>query len=142
MADLSGRCACGAVSWTSPGPILWAGHCHCASCRRACSAPFTSFFGVPRDSVVWTGQMTERVTSDGKVTRKHCPACGSQMTYQFAGWPDETHLYAATLDDPTRFVPEAHYHFAERVPWIEVADTLPRYPGSADTTDPIPQEVR
>ena len=88
MADLTGRCACGAVRWTSPGPILWAGHCHCESCRRATSAPFTSFFGVPRATARITGPLAERWTSDRQVRRQHCPACGSQITYQFTGWPD------------------------------------------------------
>lgn len=47
-------------------------------------------------------------------------------------WPTETHLYAATLDDPSAFQPEAHYHFAERVPWLNVVDDLPKHAGSAD----------
>ena len=137
MAKLSGRCACGRVTWASSGPILWAGHCHCESCRRACSTPFTSFFGVPRDSIVWQGEMSDCFTSGGTVNRKHCPICGSQMTCELDRWPDEAHLYAATLDDSSLFVPEAHYHFAESLPWIELSDTLPRFPGSADTTLPI-----
>ena len=58
------------------------------------------------------------------------------MTYQFEGWPEEIHLYAAMLDNPEDFAPQAHYHYAEKLPWIEIADELPRYPGSADTTEP------
>ena len=41
-----------------------------------------------------------------------------QMTYQADIWPDETHLYAATMDDPTQFRAEAHYHYAERLAWL------------------------
>ena len=134
---LSGRCLCGAVRWRSSGPVLWAGHCHCSSCRRACSAPFTSFFGVPRDGVEWSGALTDHHSSDGRVRRQFCAVCGSPMTYQFSGWPDETHLYAASLDDPTQFTPQAHYHYAEKLPWITVTDDLPKYPGSADSTHPI-----
>jgi len=59
------------------------------------------------------------------------------MTYQFTGWPDETHLYAATLDDPTNFAPQAHFHYAERLPWIEITDDLPKYPGSSEQTEPL-----
>lgn len=58
------------------------------------------------------------------------------MTYQFEGWPDETHLYAASLEDPSQFEPQAHFHYAERVHWISLTDELPKYPGSADTTTP------
>lgn len=136
MAKITGRCLCGAVTYTSLGPVLWAGHCHCASCRRATASPMTSFFGVPRDGVVWIGEMGAHFTSNGKVRRQFCATCGTQMTYQFDGWPDETHLYAATLDDPAQFQPTAHFHYAEKLPWLHITDDLPKYPGSANTTEP------
>ena len=138
MSDcITGKCLCGAVSWRTPGPVLWAGHCHCESYRRATSAPFTSFFGVPRNSVTWKGTLGSMATSNGKVVRKFCTSCGTQMTYQFEGWPDETHLYAATMDEPSQFEPKAHFHYAEKLPWVHISDTLPKYPGSADTTEPL-----
>ena len=59
------------------------------------------------------------------------------MTYQNEIWPDETHLYAATLDDPAQFDPKAHFHYAERLDWVEVTDDLPKYAGSADAGDPL-----
>ena len=83
------------------------------------------------------GERAEHTSADGRVTRHFCADCGAQLTYQFSGWPDETHLYAATLDDPAHFVPVAHYHFAEKLPWVQIIDDLPKYPGSADTTDPL-----
>jgi hypothetical protein len=95
----------------------------------------TSFFGVPRNGVVWTGGLHARASSAGQVVRKFCPACGTQMSYEYEGWPDETHLYATSLDDPATFVPQAHYHYAERLPWVLVSDNLPKYPGSAETTE-------
>ena len=131
----SGRCVCGAVTWQSDADVLWAGHCHCETCRRATASPVTSFFGVPRASVTWTGEVAEWASSK-TVRRGYCPKCGTQMHYQNSIWPDETHLYAATLDDPAQFEPEAHYHFAERVPWLTVTDDLPKHPGSADTSQP------
>ena len=54
------------------------------------------------------------------------------MTYQNVIWPDETHLYAATLNDPNQFKPQAHFHYAERLEWIEITDDLPKYVGSAE----------
>jgi len=137
MAELSGRCFCGQVTWQSPGPVLWSGKCHCDSCRRATSAPFTSFFGVPRESVIWPGMLAENPTSDGRVIRQFCAVCGTQMTYKNVIWPTEIHLYAATLDDSSQFEPQAHFHYAERLPWVHISDDLPKYPGSADTTEPL-----
>ena len=136
MDKLSGKCQCGSVTWSSPGPILWAVHCHCESCRRANSAPIVSFFGVPRSSVVRKGEMTIRCSSEG-VERGFCTRCGSQVLYENEIWPDETHLYAATLNDPELFEPTAHVHWEEKVSWLEISDNLPKHPGSGDTTDPV-----
>lgn len=130
-APLSGRCLCGQVSWRTPGPVLWAGHCHCASCRRATASPVTSFFGVTRDSVDWKGQPEIYASSPG-TERGYCVRCGTPVFYRSERWPDETHLYAATLDDPDAFQPEAHYHFAERLPWLIISDELPKHADSAD----------
>lgn len=132
MVTRSGRCLCGAVTWTTTADVIWAGHCHCESCRRATASPMTSFFGVSRDAVVWTGQLGEVKTSQGRVSRRFCTGCGTQMSYQYVGWPDETHLYAGTMDDPTLFEPQAHFHYAERLPWLTVQDDLPKHPGTAD----------
>ena len=133
----TGRCFCGDITFEVDGPIKFACFCHCESCRRATSAPFTSFFGVPRDSVRWSGELDKRLTSEGRVARKFCSACGTQMTYQWGGWPDETHHYAATMDDHEQFEPQAHYHWAEKQHWVVVDDDLPKYPGSADNTEPV-----
>lgn len=129
--ELSGRCLCGRIRWRAPGPALWAGHCHCESCRRATSAPVTSFFGVPQNSVTWNGELSLYPSSPG-AERGFCGHCGSQMFFRSERWPEEIHLYAASLDDPTLFEPKAHYHYAERVPWLNVVDDLPKHDGSAD----------
>ncbi|MEM9715501.1 MAG: GFA family protein [Pseudomonadota bacterium] len=125
------------MTWETSAAPLWAGHCHCNSCRRATAAPFTSFLGVPTESVAWSGQMDAQHSSDGAVTRRFCTKCGTQMSYQSRAWPDETHLYAATMDQPEQFRPEAHFHYGERLDWIELTDDLPKYPRSADGSDPL-----
>ncbi len=91
----------------------------------------TSFFGVPRASVAWTGDVAIFVSSPGN-ERGYCGTCGSQMVFRSDRWPDETHLYALSLDDLAQFKPEAHYHYAERVPWLVIDDDLPKHGGSAD----------
>lgn len=136
MTTLTGRCACGAVKWSTPGPVLWAGHCHCESCRRATASAFTSFIGVPRSSVTWHGTLAFRASSEN-VRRGHCPACGSQMLYEAARWPDETHLYAATLDDPALFQPQFHSHWIERLDWFDIHDDLPKHDTVSDEGAPV-----
>jgi len=90
-----------------------------------------SFFGVPRASVTWTGS-PQTYQSSPEVTRGFCGRCGSQMYYQADFWPDEIHLFAVTLDDPTQFTPQAHYHYAERLPYMAISDDLPKHAASGD----------
>lgn len=136
MAEYTGRCFCGQVTWQSDGPVNWAGHCHCDSCRRACSSPMTSFFGIDRDKVRWQGEIAVHASTP-EVQRGFCPTCGCQVYYQSDHWPHETHLYAASLDDPSKFVPRAHFHWAEKLDWLHIDDDLPKYAGTADGAGPL-----
>lgn len=131
--NIQGHCLCGAIGFQSDGPVLWSGICHCESCRRATASPCTAFFGVPRQTLRWTGTTAQHLTSDGRVQRHYCPDCGTQMSYQNDLWPDEAHLYTANLLDPTLVPPKAHYHYAERLPWLVITDDLEKHAGSADS---------
>ena len=125
--ELTGRCLCGALSWTAAGPMLWAAICHCEDCRRAASADCVSWFGVARTSVVWTGPRRSYASS-AKVTRSFCNGCGAPASFESTVFPEETHLYAATLDDPALYRPSAHLFWSERLPWVRPGDGLPRHP--------------
>lgn len=122
----TGRCLCGAVTYRCTENPLWQGHCHCKSCRRATASPFTSFFGMRNGSWEWTGAPPASYGSSPGVWRDFCPTCGTQTAYRATRWPDETHFYAATLEDPATFTPTRHYHAAERLPWVHLADGLPQ----------------
>lgn len=55
------------------------------------------------------------------------------MGYQSDHEDGDFDLYAASLDNPETVVPEFHAHDGERLPWIALADTLPRHTkGSSD----------
>jgi|AntRauTorcE11898_2_1112593.scaffolds.fasta_scaffold03661_5 hypothetical protein len=49
------------------------------------------------------------------------------MSFESEVFPDETHLYANTLDDPAVYEPMAHIFWSERVPWVRVNDDLPKH---------------
>ena len=126
MDVLSGRCFCGSVSWTAASPVLWAALCHCEDCRKAASSDYVSWFGVERQSVVWSGPR-KTYRSSRKVVRSFCEDCGSPLSFETEVLPDEMHLYAATLTDPTLYQPTAHIFWSERLPWIEGLDALPKH---------------
>ena len=120
----TGHCLCGQVSFAYDGTENWRGFCHCDSCRRACAAPVTAFMGVPDGAWRWTGAQPAVYTSSPGVTRRFCPTCGAQVSYQSVDRPGEIHFYAALLDDPENFAPTAHYHYDEHLPWLAITDDL------------------
>ena len=128
MAERTGGCLCGGVRWRAGAAPFRSVHCHCRSCRRATGAALASYAGFAKAAVTWQGARALRASAPG-VTRGGCPDCRTPLSYMCTRWPGELYLHAATLDDPALFTPQAHLHWAERVPWLALADGLPKYPG-------------
>ncbi len=127
MTVRKGRCLCGAVSFEYQGPENWVGHCHCESCRRNTSSPYTTFIGVPRTAFRFTGIEPSVYHSSPGVRRLFCPRCGAPVAYDAGKFPDEIHFYLASLEGASGLEPEFHVFVAEKVPWIELGDGLPKY---------------
>jgi hypothetical protein len=88
----------------------------------------TTYFGVNRSQVTWQGSRSFTNSSPG-VTRGFCSQCGTPLHYMTTRWPGETHVFAATLDNPAQFTATEHVHWAERVSWLNFDDSLPKYEG-------------
>jgi hypothetical protein len=126
-----GHCLCGRVTFECASPVIWCGHCHCESCRRATASPFTTWFGVQRGTCRFTGAEPSICNSSPGVRRFFCPSCGSPIAFESDRWPDETHLYAALLENPQDVTPQFHVQVAEKLPWIKLDDGLPQYARNA-----------
>lgn len=125
-----GGCLCGAVRFSVEGPPRSVFHCHCFSCRRQTGGAIASFAAFPiAGHFRWTKVEPAVFASSPGVTRKFCPHCGTPLSYQAEKYPDEIHLHIGVFDRPEDLVPQAHWHTSERVPWLELADDLPRHPG-------------
>ena len=127
MTTTSGGCLCGAIRYEFSGVPLWAGYCHCESCRRATGAPVAAFIGVPQSAVNFSGEPPSVFPSSPGVERWFCGACGSPLAYVGERWPDEVHLYTASLDDPSQCPPRFHVNCREQLPWLVLGDALPRF---------------
>ncbi len=126
----TGRCLCGAIHYEYDGDPTLVVHCHCESCRRQTSSPVATFVIVPRAAVRFTrGQPKEFASSPG-VRRSFCGTCGSPIYYRTERRPEVIDLFAGTLEDMAVLEPQCHVHAVEQLPWFEMVDELPRYPGS------------
>lgn len=55
-------------------------------------------------------------------TRGFCATCGSPIFFRSDRFLNETHFYAALLDDPEAVKPTTHFHIGEKLSWIHLAD--------------------
>ncbi|MFN3210172.1 MAG: GFA family protein [Roseovarius sp.] len=124
-----GHCHCGATRWEFEGDPAWAGYCHCGDCRRNCAAPVSAWLGVSAASFRWTGDATATRESAPGVIRHFCATCGTPMALEARHYPDAMNLYLPTLEDPATVRPQFHLNYQSRLPWLEMADDLPRYEG-------------
>ncbi len=127
----TGRCLCGDVRVEVRGEPLWTGHCHCRSCRRNTASLVATFVGYHPEAVKFPAASRRVFESSPGVLRGFCARCGTPISYESSRFPDEIHLYVGLMDDPARFSPAFHVHFAERIEGFEIADDLLRFPGGA-----------
>lgn len=119
-----GHCLCGACRFELPGPHNWVGHWHCESCRRATASAFTTWIGQPNGAWAFTGDAPQTYQSSPGKVRGFCSTCGTQMFYKSDAYPDETHFYAALLENGTDVAPTDEYFGTERVPWVQLNGTF------------------
>jgi len=133
----NGRCLCGKLQFELKGKPLWVAHCHCESCRRNTGSAVATFVGYRKEQLAYTRGKRKFYTSSPGVQRGFCADCGTPMTYEADRYPDEVHLYVSTLDNPGAYRPQVHVFFAERVPWMDLEDDLPRYEGLVRGAEPV-----
>ncbi len=131
QGKFTGGCMCGAVRYEASGDPISVIFCHCESCRKHTGAPVVALAGFKLEQVRFT--LGERATYESTpgVQRGFCGRCGTPLTWEGDG--DELgpliEIHVGTTDDPNKLAPQLHVHYAERIPWFEVSDALPRYHG-------------
>lgn len=127
---LAGGCQCGKVRFAiAPADVLATGYCHCSICRRLSGSPVNAWVAVATESLALTSAVA-RYRSSPNGERGFCAACGTQLFYA----PDDNSyitLNATGFDTPEAEVlqPSVHIYTADRLPWFETTDALPRLPG-------------
>ena len=127
---ITGRCLCGAVSYTCTAVPIMMGHCHCDDCRRVSGSGHCSHILVPEDSVAVTGELRAyALTADSgnRVERLFCPTCGSGVFGRSTGMPGMMTLRASTLDDLEFFRPQMHVFTGRAASWDKPDESLPTF---------------
>ena len=141
MADapkpLTGRCMCGAVTYSADAAPLVQGICHCSDCQRQTGSPFSAFLGVPAPAFSVEGDtLSSYVTigedHGGETERYFCTACGSPVYSTSPLAPEVILIKAGSLDDGSWMEPGMEFWTSSAQPWsphVEAATQMERGPG-------------
>ena len=128
----SGRCLCGAVSFTVSAPPLRMAQCHCEQCRRSTGTGhiMQAFFTL--EDVTIDGEMSvyHSVADSGSQRRRwFCPACGARLFSDNSRRPELIAIAAGAFDNSDWFKPQAVVYTAQRPVWDVVDAAIPAFAG-------------
>lgn len=122
-------CHCGCCRFVISASPIQVSYCHCADCRKAIGAPVSVFVGFRADAVESVSETPAVRQSSTHAERLFCSHCGTPVAYRDKRLDDELYFYLGVMDDPACFEPTLHAWAAEAVPWLCLADHLPRHEG-------------
>lgn len=136
---MKGSCACGGIQYELNDKFLIANHCHCSICRKVHGTAFGTFGHAQAEACRWI-EGEEFLTGYQAVQgpRNFCRVCGSNMPSVFPEM-NYVRIPLATLDDDPEIQPKVHLYVKSKVPWFEIADTLPQYPEIIDLRELVQQ---
>ncbi|MEM7525797.1 MAG: GFA family protein [Pseudomonadota bacterium] len=124
---MQGGCNCGAVRYRIDGEAGFSFLCHCRRCQRATGSGHAPGMKVERDQIAITGRLAAWSTTaetGAAVTHEFCGTCGSPLFSSTDRFPTSLSVYAASLDDPSLFAPQAAIFTGARQPWDHVDPAL------------------
>jgi hypothetical protein len=97
-------------------------------CRRAHGAGYVTWVILPTSQLRFTAgeERLTRYKSSGHGARRFCSLCGSTLFGESTRTPELSYVAVANLNGEIDRAPEFHASFPNRVPWVVVADDLPK----------------
>lgn len=127
----TGGCACGAVRYEITAEPVFQNHCQCRDCQHKSGTGHGTYMTfAERDAVKLTGKAVQwdmKGDSGNTKTRGFCPTCGSPVYLTFTAMPDLFTIHAASLDDPSRFVPQVVTYASRGFAWDQLDPALMKF---------------
>lgn len=128
---LTGRCYCGASTFSATTPPEHVAICHCVDCRRITGAAVPAFAAFGPDQMTITPDPGPGIEATPGVRRCFCQTCGSPLSATFDYLPDQVYVPIGILDSAETLNPDLHCHSADMLPWVETMNGLPHHKKSA-----------
>lgn len=127
----AGGCACGAIRYEIAAEPIFSNDCQCRDCQQTSGTGHGSYLSFPgRKDVKLEGNAAtwKMVADNGNVkTRAFCPTCGAPVYMTFSDAPDVFTIHAASLDDASRYHPQAVTYTVRGHAWDHLDPALPKF---------------
>ena len=91
-----------------------------------------AFAAFARDDVA--AQLPTAFRGAPGVERWTCPTCHAPLAAAFDYLPDQVYVPVGIIDRAEEMVPQMHSHAGSALPWLHIADDLPRATASGRGT--------
>ena len=121
----TGRCLCGAVSYSLDGDLIATAVCHCDHCQRQSGGAFSVNLIAHESQLSVTGNLstyedTGELGDAVHVFRRFCGSCGSPIVSVLREPAGLIAVKAGTLDDKSEVKPNVQAWCVDRQPWVEL----------------------
>jgi len=126
----TGGCLCGAVRYevTQLQDDDGVGYCHCRMCQKAVGGLFAYvavFSGAEKSGTFRFTQGEAKYYRSSKLAeRGFCRECGTPLVFRHSKY---VAVMIGSLDHPEDFPPDSHTGIEGQIPWLKIADGLPRW---------------
>jgi hypothetical protein len=127
----TGGCACGAIRYEIAAEPLFQNNCQCRHCQQRSGTGHGSYLTfADRRGVKLQGEAKQwELAGDSGNIKSHafCPGCGSPVYLTFKAMPDLFTVHAASLDEPSRYKPQAVTYGVRGHAWDHLDPNLPKF---------------
>lgn len=130
MTERTGRCLCGAVTFSLSADPVAVRICWCRDCQHL-AANGTVNLLVPADALSVSGPVAEHVKtadSGNQLTRQFCPTCGTHLFGISSGRPQFRVVRVGNLDDPSSVTPTTNIWTESAPAWACLDPMLEQVP--------------
>lgn len=129
---ITGRCLCGAVSYSVDAEPVWQGACYCTNCQRQTATAFSVVVGVPSSTLAVEGSTLASIKTvsegyESTTERSFCSACGSPMFSTVESMPGVVFLKAGSIDDTSWIEPTVEIWTRSAQPWAPHFENAVRF---------------
>jgi hypothetical protein len=124
--EFTGGCVCGGTRYVLKSRPFALIDCHCIDCRRSAGAPYVTWGSVPRHDLVVTNGEPRKIAHANRI-RSFAACCGTHLFFEDTKDSEMIDITIALLDDPTLLAPRKVIFLEDKLPWVVIDESLPRF---------------